>query len=422
MRKRIALVNVLVALAMVASFMALKSAKVSASVSHSKTVVTLDGWASTPAEPKDLKKVLNAFQKKNPNIQVQYNVVNGDFESQMKAAFAAGRGPDVLYADEGWAQDFERTGRFQALNKYAAKDKSFHQGDFYPGLVKGFTVGKKIYGFPKDYSTLALWYNTKIMKALHIKHPPTDVNSFSRVACAIRRYEVKHHHNKVYGAGLPNDLARWQPILQAFGGHVMNAAQTKPEINSSPGVKAIRWWTGLVHKGCAAEPSQVGAGWSGQEFGQGNAAMVFEGPWLLPGMQTTWKSIHWRIAPLPTGPKGNGNLAFSVAYAMNKNSHVKSAAWKLISYLTGRVGEAKWVKLFQVLPARRSIKPPKGDGAFVRGAAYAEPWSFKPGFFNPGGPNTTIGNDLDKVALHGMSAKAMAKDVANSIKIWLKNG
>lgn len=421
MRKRLVIVNVAVALAMVLSFTAFRGSQVSAARTHATTTVTLDGWASTPSEPNDLKKVISKFEHKNPSIHVQYNVINGPFETQMKAAFAAGRGPDVLYADEGWAQDFERTHAFQSLNKFINKDKSFHFSDLYPGIVKGFTINKKVYGIPKDYSTLALWYNTKIFKKLHIKHAPTDVKSFARVACEIRRFELKHHHKNRYGAGLPNDQARWQPILQAFGGHVMNGKQTKPKINSHAGVKAIKWWTGLVKRGCAAEPSQVGAGWSGQEFGQKNAAMVFEGPWLLTPMQTQWTSVHWKLAPLPTGPKGNGNLAFSVAYAMNAHSHVKSASWKLISFLTGRQGEKMWVHLFKVLPARRSIKPPKGDGVFVKGAAYAEPWSFKPGYFNPGGPNATLNNDLDKVALHGMSPKAMAKDVAKAIKLWLSH-
>lgn len=421
MRKKFAFMNVAIAGMMVASFTALSGGPVSAARPHA-TSVTLAGWASTPSEPSALRKVLANFEKANPSIHVNYQVVNTDFEPAMKAAFAAGRGPDVLYADEGWAQDFERTGAFQPLNKFAAKDKSFHVSDFYGGLVRGFTVGKKIYGFPKDYSTLAMWYNTKIFAALHIKHAPTDLSSFARVACEIRAYEVKHGHKNTYGAGLPNDQARWQPVLQAFGGSVMNASQTRPTINSAAGRRAISYWAGLIHKGCAAEPSQVGAGWSGQEFGQENAAMVFEGPWLLSPMQTQWPKVHWKLAPLPTGPKGNGNLAFSVAYAMNAHSSHKAQAWKLLSYLTGRSGEAQWVHLFKVLPARKTVKPPKGSAVFVKGAAYARPWSFKPGYFNTGGPNATLNNDLDSVAKGHMSSSAAAKDVSNAIRLWLRNG
>lgn len=422
MRTKLAFVKIAVALAVVATFTA-AGGPVTASVrpAAKTTTVVLDGWASTPSEPAALKKVLSSFEKANKTIHVQYNVINGTFQTQMAAAFAAGRGPDVLYADEGWAQQFERAGEFQPLQKYAAKDKSFDMGDFYSGLLNGFKIGKNIYGFPKDYSTLATWYNPQMLKAVHVSHVPTDVNSFARVACEIRKYEVKHGHKNTYGAGLPNDQARFQPILQAYGGRVLNAKETKSEFNSSAAVKAVGWWAGLVKKGCAAEPSQVGATWSGQEYGQKNAAMVFEGPWLLSPMQTTWKGVPYKLAPLPTGPKGNGNLSFSVAYAMNAKSKVKPEAWKLISYLTGKVGESQWVKLFKVLPARKSIKPPPGDGVFVKGAQYAQPWTFKPGYFNAGGPNTTLNNDLDKVAKGQMTAKQAVADTSNAIKRWLAN-
>lgn len=421
MRKKIAFVNLAIAMALVTSF-TLLSGPVSAARPQSTTTVTLAGWASTPDEPADLKKVISNFEAKYPTIKVNYEVINNNFESVMKAAFAAGNGPDVLYADEGWAQDFMRTGAFQSLTKYANADKSFHVADFYKGLVKGFSIGKNIYGFPKDYSTLGMFYNKAIFKAVHIAKPPTTLAAFAKDACTIRAYEVKHGNKNTYGAGLPNDQARWQPILQAFGGSVMNGAQTKPTINSPAGVKAIAYWSGLIHKGCAAEPSQVGAGWSGQMFGQVNAAMVFEGGWLLNPMQTTWPKVQYGITPLPAGPKGPGNLAFSVAYAMNAHSKHKTQAWTLLSYLTGRVGEAQWVKLFGVLPARSVLKAPTGSEVFVKGAPYAQPWSFKPGYFNTGGPNATLNNDLDSVAKGHMTAAAAAKDVANAITLWLKNG
>jgi multiple sugar transport system substrate-binding protein len=411
------------ALAVVASFMAFSGGTVAAKAVHNGTVtVKLDGWASTPSEPNALKIVLGHFHKAYPKINVDYTVVNGDFETQMKAAYAAGTGPDVMYADEGWAQDFMRAGEFQSLNSYIAHDPSYHAADLYKGLLAGFTVGKNLYGIPKDYSTLAMWYNPAVFHEAGIKSVPQTDAQFQKTACTIRKWAVHHGHPNLYGAGLPADQARWQPILQGDGGAVLNKSQSKATINNKAGATAIGFWGSLLHSGCAAEPGTVGTGWSGEEFGKGYAGMVFEGPWLLSPMQTSWPTTPYKLAQLPAGPKGRGNLAFSVAYAMNKASKVKSAAWTLISYLTGRTGEAQWVRLFGVLPARSTIKPPKGDGVFVKGAAVAEPWSFKPGYFNAGGPNTVLNNDLDKVGKGQMTAKAAAADIAKAIALWEKNG
>jgi multiple sugar transport system substrate-binding protein len=419
-RKKLALVNVAVALAVIASFMALSGGSVAAKAIHSskKVTVTLDGWASSPQEPADLQKVVNAFEKANPDIHVAYNEVNTNYQTVIQAALVAGKGPDVFYVDASYFRQWAKLGVLANLNSFIKSDPSFAASDFYPGLRKSFEVGKNTYGFPKDYSTLAQFDNVPMMAAAGVKSAPTSWSQFAADACKIRKYEVKLGHKNVYGAGLTNDQARWQPLLQSLGGHVLNGAQNKAEIDNKAGVTAISDWAGLVHKGCAAEPSQVGATWQGQQFGEGDAAMVWEGPWAIPYLQSTYPNIHYKIVPLPV----KGNLAFTVAYAMNAKAGNKAAAWKLLSYLTGKTGETKWVRLFQVLPARRSIKPDPGDGVFVKGSTVAEGWLFNPGYFSTDGPYTILNNDLDAVAKGKMTARAAAANVEAALNNWILNG
>ena len=419
MRKKLALVNIGLALAMVASFVVISGGAVSAkAISSAKTTVTLSGWISSPSEPASVAKVVKAFEKANPKIHVDYKPINTNYATVVEAALLAGKGPDVFYVDSGVFKQWAKDGALQNLNSFVAKDKAFNVGDFYPGLRRTFMVGKNTFGFPKDYSTLAQFDNTDMFKAAGIKSAPTNWAQFAKDACTIRHYEVKHGHKNVYGAGLTNDQARWQPLLQSDGGKVLNGAQNKSLINSPAGIKAIGQWEGLVKKGCAAEPAAVGTGWQGEEFGKGFAAMVWEGGWAPPYLQSTFPNLHYKIVPLPV----NGNLAFTVAFSMNPHSANKSASWKLLSYLTGPVGEQKWVNNFQVLPARKSVKAPKGDGVFVKGSAVARGWIFNPGYFNTGGPYSTIGNDLHSVGLGKMTAKAAASDIDAALKNWIMNG
>ena len=50
----------------------------------------------------------------------------------------------------------------------------------------------------------------------------------------------------------------------------------------------------------AAQPSEVGAGWTGEMFGQGKAAMVIEGNWAIPYLQNTFPNIEFGTAEVPT--------------------------------------------------------------------------------------------------------------------------
>src|SRR5205823_4545570 len=72
--------------------------------------------------------------------------------------------------------------------------------------------------------------------------------------------------------------------------------------------------------------------------------------------------------------KTRGNLAFTVSYAMAKDSKQKAAAWTLLSYLTGRVGMKKWTSLGFALPARSDVKPVAGRGAFVKYPQFTHGW------------------------------------------------
>jgi multiple sugar transport system substrate-binding protein len=198
-------------------------------------------------------------------------------------------------------------------------------------------------------------------------------------------------------------------VFQA-GGSLLNKAQTQATINNSAGAAALNFYAGLVKKGCAAEPTTMGASWNGDAFGKGRAAMAIEGNWLIAPMQQQYTGVpHWGIAPLPKD-KQNGNLVFSVAYVMNASSHVKTQAWDLISYLTGKTGMKQWVNLGGYLPGRKSIKAPSGTSVFVKQAKYARPWSFPPGFSRA---LDAINTDLDKAMKGQLSTSAALSDMAS---------
>ncbi len=416
MRNKFALVNLGVVLAVVASFVAFSGGSVGAkAVRSAKINVTVAGWASTPAEPADLQKVINKFEKANPKYHVKLQEYNGNsYPTTILASISSGGGPDIFYVNSDKFLAWQEAKALYPLNSFIRKDHAYNYNDMYKGLRDGFTVGGKVYGIDKDYSTLALFINTGIWKAAHMGKTPTTWAAFAKDACKISKYEHSHGHATVYGAGLAPDQARWNPLLQSLGGRVLNKAQNKAEINSKAGVKAINDYAGLVKQHCAAWPTTQ-QGWSGGEFGPGDAAMVWEGPWLIPYMQSTYPSVHFKIVPLPV----HGNYTYTVAYSMNPHAKNKAAAWKVLSYLTGKTGEKQWVNLFKVLPARQSLKAPQGDGPFIKGSKYAETYLFKPGYTDPGGPYVTLNTDIQNVGNGTMTAKHAVVDVTGAINHWL---
>jgi ABC-type glycerol-3-phosphate transport system substrate-binding protein len=112
--------------------------------------------------------------------------------------------------------------------------------------------------------------------------------------------------------------------------------------------------------------------------------------------------------------KTGGNLAFTVSYSMAKDASNKPAAWTLLSWLTGPVGQKIWVSKGLALPSRSDVKAIGGRGAFLSAAPFAHGW----GFANPNFASayTVMGNDLNAVIAGSKSVAAMMSDVASALK------
>src|SRR5690348_7384830 len=120
--------------------------------------VTLSGWSSGADEDNLLQQVVNTFMKTHPSIKVNYSVINGDYTTAMTARFAAHNPPDVFYVDSSVAPNWEQQGVLQPLNSYIKKSK-YDTSKFFPSLLQAFTEGRTVYGFPKDWSPLAMEVN-----------------------------------------------------------------------------------------------------------------------------------------------------------------------------------------------------------------------------------------------------------------------
>ena len=111
--------------------------------------VKLRGWGS-PIEKGLLQQVLDDFAKKYPKINVDYQVVEGDFTAAMLASFSARKPPDVFYVDSAVAPDWIDQKLLEPLDGYIEKN-DFDTSPFYPSLLDAFKgPDGQIYGIPKD--------------------------------------------------------------------------------------------------------------------------------------------------------------------------------------------------------------------------------------------------------------------------------
>lgn len=343
-----------------------------------RITVTLSGWQSNPNEKQLLENVLNQFEIQHPNIKVKHETINDQYMDVIKTRLIGDAAPDVFYLDAYEAPLLMKYGVLEPLNSYI--NPEFNLNDFEPSLLKAFQLEDRIYGLPKDFSTLALFYNKKAFQAAGVNQAPQTWNELRDDAQKLTVDQNQDGRKEQYGFGIAPELSRQYFMMTAFGGQLIDR-QENAAFFTSENLKGLQLIIEQYRKEqSSAQPSDVGASTGSEMFGQGKAAMVIEGTWAIPYLQETFSQLEFATAEVPTVNGKKGTMAYTVAYVMNKKAKHKEAAWKLIAYLTNQEGMKAWAKEGLALPARKSVLEELRYlnnplyAPFARGADYATIW------------------------------------------------
>ena len=374
--------------------------------------VRLSGWTSSPSEDKLLTDEVAAFQAKYPKITVNYEPVPKDFTDKLKAQMAAATEPDVFYVELGEAAGFMQKHALLDLRPYMAKT-STNVSDFAGPLIGAFKQGDAVYGIPKDFNTLALFYNKDMFKAAGLSEPTKDW-TWQDLATAAKKLTT----GNVFGLMTPPDVARWAPFVYQNGGQVTTADFSKSSLTDPATIDATKFYTSFQQNGSGTYPAKLGAGigWAGDALAKGRAAMVMEGGWLIPFMGN-YPAINWGAVELPRG-KSQGNLFFTVAYSISARTKAPDASWLLLNYLTSLENQKVVLNSGFALPTRVALKDDPffsahpASAAIFSGYAYAKPFTWG---IHTGKVNDAVNAALERILLGKQSVEDSLKQADKEV-------
>ncbi|NWF58578.1 MAG: ABC transporter substrate-binding protein [Fischerella sp.] len=350
----------------------------SASTATTPVVIKLSGWGSDPTEQKLLKQVLKDFETQHPGIRVKYEVISDQYMDVIKTRLIGEAAPDVFYLDALEAPFLMSQNVLEPLDAYI--NSEFDLPDFEETLINSFKYDNHIYGLPKDYSTLTLFYNKQAFATAGLTSPPTTWDELLTYSKQLTVDKNQDGRIDQYGYGVIPELARQAYKIKAFGGQLVDE-NGYAAFASEAGLQGLQLVVDQYQKDrTSAQKSDVGTNSGSEMFGQSKVAMVIEGNWAIPYLKETFPQLDFATAEVPTINDKKGTMVFTVAYVMNKQSQHKAEAWELISYLTGKEGMEKWTATGFALPTRQSVAQKLGyeqdpvRSAFLAGVEYAMPW------------------------------------------------
>lgn len=342
---------------------------VGSAMAQDKTVIRLWTGSSSPAENVYKEDQVAAFEEANPDIDVEL-LISPDYGTQIQAGFASGDYPEVFSVGQDQFPVYRDSG-------VLAEGQEFIEDidGIYPSLLNAFTFEDVAYCVPKDFSTLALYYNKDMFDAAGLEYPTAEWTwqDMTDAAAALTTEDV-------VGFSASEDYNRWMGLVFANGGSLFDADGVVA-INSPAAVEALDFYASFVADGTGALPSTLESGWNGEAFGKAKAAMTIEGNWALGYLDDGFADVNYGVAEIPTAPTGDkSTLVFTECWAVGANVEgvKQEAAWKLVNFLTSEeaaaaLGEAGFGPMPSRSSAGESWLAVKGDNgaAFVAGAEYA---------------------------------------------------
>lgn len=271
--------------------------------------------------------------------------VAADLPQQLSQGFAASSPPDLFYVSTDFFVGYAANG---SLTPYA--DQLDNVEDFYPTLRDSFTYEDELYCAPKDFSTLALFINNQAWTdaGLGEDDVPTTWDDLTDIAATLA---------ETNDAGLSFG-AEWQRVgafMAQAGGSLVSEDGTSATVDSPENLEALTYVQEMLSSGAAQYPADLGAGWGGEAFGTGAAAMAIEGNWLVGAMANDFPDIDYQVVPLPAGPAGGGTLQFTNCWGIAADSDMQDQAIELVQFLTSSDQQMQFARDFGVMPSIQSV-------------------------------------------------------------------
>jgi multiple sugar transport system substrate-binding protein len=343
--------------------------------------IRMTGWLASPVEADLTRSLVEAFEREHPGFPVHYEPITASYMDKLLLMLGTGTAPDVVMVESFWIPQFAAYGLLLPLDEFVRRDPGLAVEDFEPALLEAFLGDGRLYALPKDYSTLALFFNPAMFAEAGLHEPPATWEEFAADARRLTRDSDGDGLIDRYGYAHAEMLEYSLPFVWQNRGEYFDGAG-RPVFTEPAFAEALEFLQRLKLDGYAVLPTDVGAAWSMDAFGRERAAMAISGLWAVNFMKDTFPETPYRVAPLPAG-KERASVAFVVGYAIPKTAREPERAWRLLRYLTGPKGARLWDAAGVGLPPRRSVvreldlAQDSRKRVFIESLPYSRPWRFR---------------------------------------------
>lgn len=331
-------------------------------------------WDSNQLAP--YQACADAFHAENPGITVQVEQQGwDDYWNGIGTGFVSGDAPDVFTDHLAKFPEFAVNEQIMDIQPFVDRDK-VDTSVYLPGLADLWVREGKRYGLPKDWDTIAVFYNADMLAKAGIDPAEMktwtwnaqDGGSFTEAVAkltlddqgrngldpAFDKTKVVQYGFIHQGAGGFSGQTQWSSFAASNGFVFTDGPWTKVYHYDDPKLaETLTWYRGLVEKGYAPSVETLSGVGGDSFFIAGNGAMTTEGSWQV-GYFLTNATFKVGFGALPTGPAGRKSMFNGLADSIYVGTKHPEESWAWVKFAASKacadiVGESG-----VVFPAQQS--------------------------------------------------------------------
>ncbi|TCO54321.1 ABC transporter substrate-binding protein [Actinocrispum wychmicini] len=329
-------------------------------------------WVANQVPP--YQKCADAFHAKNPSITVKITQTGWtDYWQNLTTQVVSGEAPDVFRDSVAYYPTYQKNNQIRDITPMVQRDH-VDLARYQPGLADLWVRDGKRYGLPLDWDTIAVVYNTELVKQAGVdlsdlSWNPRDGGDFERALAKLtvdtagrRADQPGFDKNNVKTFGFIPDLASGANGQTSWGNFAVSNGFTFTDRNpfgthynyDDPRfVETIGWFAGLAGKGISPPYDKTGRLGSQALLESGRAAIGITGSWMATTYLDDQKQ-KFAFAPLPKGPVGRRSAINSVSDAIYAGTKHPEEAWKWVQFTGSAECQDLVADSAVVLPAIKS--------------------------------------------------------------------
>ncbi|MEU6118703.1 sugar ABC transporter substrate-binding protein [Streptomyces sp. NPDC047117] len=308
-----------------------------------------------------MQRVAREFERTRPGVTVDVQLTpNGTYWTKLRTACTGGAAPDVfwmngpnfgMYADAGQLLPLETDGA----------DPVLRPADFPPDLMSLYRWKGTQYGAPKDFDTVALWFNKELFDRAKVGYPDATWTWQDLISTAQRLTDRKRG---IYGVGAPvREQENYYNSIPQAGGFVISRDKTHSGYSDERTLEGLQLWIDLIHRYRASPTLQQMADTDPtQMFQSGTLAMTYEASY---NAATFYADRELRakvdVAPMPKGRR-RATVLHGLANVVYARTPQPELAREFVRFLSGKRASLLQGKYGTAIPARNGTAEPWAAG------------------------------------------------------------